>query len=189
VLRFVRIELSGENDMPESTNERNADRPKLTKLDEVESDPSKLDQSKSDQSNPDQSSQQRSSQEKSNPDQSSPEKLTPEKSSPEKPTPEKPSSDQSDQDHEKLDKLAKIDKLIAVNRELAIYLEEQLDVVLALRQSVAAIQKTLEGSPAMKKKYEKCLQSVKDDGEGLPDIPWTNRIRGVLARLQRTGTL
>jgi chemotaxis protein histidine kinase CheA len=180
--------------MPESTDERNADRPKLTKLDEVESDPSKLDQSKSDQSNPEQSSQERSSQEKANPDQSSPNKSAPDKSaldksSPEKPTPEKSSSDQSDQDHEKKEKLEKIDKLIAVNRELAIYLEEQLDTIMALRQSVAAIQKTLEGSPAMKKKFEKCLQKVKDDGEGLPDIPWTNRIRGVLARLQRTGTL
>lgn len=84
---------------------------------------------------------------------------------------------------------SRVEQLVAVNRELGIFLEEQLDAMLALRQSVAAIQKVLEGNSAMKKKYEKCLQSVKDDGEGLPDIHWSNRIRGVLARLQRTGTL
>jgi hypothetical protein len=84
---------------------------------------------------------------------------------------------------------SRVEQLVAVNRELGIFLEEQLDAMLALRQSVAAIQKVLEGNSAMKKKYEKCLQSVKDDGEGLPDIHWANRIRGVLARLQRTGTL
>lgn len=82
-----------------------------------------------------------------------------------------------------------LEPLLAVNRQLGIFLEEQLDSMLALRQSVAAIERTLEGSPALKKKYEKCLQSVKDEGIGLPEIPWTNRIRGVLSRLQRSGTL
>ena len=84
---------------------------------------------------------------------------------------------------------SKIEQLLAVNRELGIFLEEQLDNLLSLRQSVLAIERALEGNSALRKKYEKCLQTVKDDGEGLPDIHWTNRIRGVLARLQRTGTL
>jgi hypothetical protein len=146
--------------MAESTGEKNLDQPKL------------------DESKPDQSNLNQSDGEKSNPDQSSPNKSGPDKSGQ-----DKSSRDQSDLDN------AKIDKLVAVNRELAIFLEEQLDAVLALRQSVAAIERALLGSAAMKKRYEKCLQSVKDEGAGLPDMQATIRIRGVLSRLQRSGTL
>jgi len=84
---------------------------------------------------------------------------------------------------------SKIEQLLAVNRELGIFLEEQLDTTLSLRQLVAAIQGFLEADPTLKKKYEKYLQSVRNDGAGMPDVHWTNRIRGVLSRLQRTGTV
>jgi hypothetical protein len=151
--------------MAESTGEKNLDQPKL--------DQSKPDGSKSDQSNLNQSGEEKSNLDRSGPNKSGPNNSDQDKSS----------RDQSDLDH------AKIDKLVAVNRELAIYFEEQLDAVLALRQSVVAIERALLGSAAMKKKYEKCLQSVKDEGAGLPDMQPTIRIRGVLSRLQRSGTL
>jgi hypothetical protein len=161
--------------MAESTGEKNPDQPKLTQ--------SKPDQSKSDQSNPDQSGQGKSNLDQSRLDKPNPDQSSPNQSSPDKSGQDESSRDESDLDH------AKIDKLVAVNRELAIYLEEQLDAVLALRQSVAAIERALVGSAAMKKRYEKCLQSVKDEGAGLPDMRATTRIRGVLSRLQRSGTL
>lgn len=84
---------------------------------------------------------------------------------------------------------SKIEQLLAVNRELGLFFEEQLDAVLALRKSVAAIQGFMEGDPALKKKYEKYLQSAKEDEASPSDIHAANRIRGVLSRLQRTGTV
>jgi len=74
-----------------------------------------------------------------------------------------------------------------VNRELGALLKEQFDTLISLRQSVFAIEKTLEGNASLKKKYEKYLQSAKDNGEGLPDVHWNSRILGMLARLQRSG--
>jgi len=65
-------------------------------------------------------------------------------------------------------------------------LEEQLDLLLSVRQSMLAIQQTLESSAASKKKLEKALETVKDGAEGLPDIHWINRVRGTLAMLQRS---
>ena len=181
--------------MAESTVEKPVDQ---SKQDESKPDQSSPDQTHAEKPNPsqsspdksgldkpglDQSSPEKLNQDKPNPDQSSPDKPDPDKQGPNKSDQHKSSQDQSDQDH------AKIDKLVAVNRELAIYLEEQLDAVLALRQSVTAIERVLVGNAAMKKRYEKCVQSVKDEGAGLPDLHATIRIRGVLSRLQRSGTL
>jgi chemotaxis protein histidine kinase CheA len=179
------IELSGEKEMAEPTAEENANQ---SKPGESKPDQANPDQSHQEKSNPDQSRSDKPNPDQSSPDNQSPDKSVPDKKVPDKPGPEKTVPEKSSQDQSALDH-AKIDKLVAVNRELAIYLEEQLDTVLALRQSVAAIERALAGNAVMKKRYEKCLQSVKDEGQGLPDIPWINRIRGVLSRLQRTGTL
>lgn len=84
---------------------------------------------------------------------------------------------------------SKIEQQLDVNRELGSLLKEQLESILSLRQSVLAIERTIEGSAAMKKKFEKHLQSVKESGEGLPEVHWINRVRGSLARLQRNGTV
>jgi len=105
------------------------------------------------------------------------------KSKVDEPKPNEPKADDSKVDE------SKIEQLLAVNRQLGIFLEEQLDTVLALRKSVAAIQGFIEGDPALKKKYEKYLQTVKDDEASPSDIHAASRIRGVLSRLQRTGTI
>ncbi|MGA2048117.1 MAG: hypothetical protein ABSG96_10510 [Terracidiphilus sp.] len=105
------------------------------------------------------------------------------KSKVDEPKPNEPKADDSKVDE------SKIEQLLAVNRQLGIFLEEQLDTVLALRKSVAAIQGFIDSDPTLKKKYEKYLQSVKDDEASPSDIHAASRIRGVLSRLQRTGTI
>jgi hypothetical protein len=81
----------------------------------------------------------------------------------------------------------RFEKQLTVNRKLAAMLEEQLDLLLSVRQSMLAIQKTLESSAGSKKKLETALETVKDGAEGLPDVHWINRVRGTLAMLQRSG--
>jgi hypothetical protein len=83
----------------------------------------------------------------------------------------------------------RFEQQLTVNRKLAAMLEEQLDLLLSVRRSMLAIQKTLEGSAASKKKLEKALESMKDGAEGLPDAHWINRVRGTLAVLQRSGVV
>jgi hypothetical protein len=83
----------------------------------------------------------------------------------------------------------RFEKQLTVNRKLAAMLEEQLDLLLSVRQSMLAIQKTLESNAASKKKLEKALETVKDGAEGLPDVHWINRVRGTLAMLQRSGVV
>jgi len=81
----------------------------------------------------------------------------------------------------------RFEQQLTVNRKLATMLEEQLDLLLSMRRSMLAIQKTLEGTATSKKKLEKALETVKDGAEGLSDIHWINRVRGTLAMLQRSG--
>ena len=83
----------------------------------------------------------------------------------------------------------RFEQQLNVNRKLAAMLEEQLDILLSVRQSVLAIQKTLESNAASKKKLEQAFETVKNGAEGLPDIHWINRVRGMLAMLQRSGRL
>jgi hypothetical protein len=83
----------------------------------------------------------------------------------------------------------RFEQQLSVNRKLGAMLEEQLDLLLSVRQSMLAIQKTLEGSAASKKKLEKALETVKNGAEGLPDIHWINRVRGTLAMLRRSGVV
>jgi hypothetical protein len=83
----------------------------------------------------------------------------------------------------------RFEQQLTVNRRLAAMLEEQLDLLLSVRRSMLAIQKTLEGSAASKKKLDKALETVKNGAEGLPDIHWINRVRGTLAMLQRSGVV
>jgi len=106
---------------------------------------------------------------------------------------EEPKKDEPKIDEPKIDESkvneSRIDKLLAVNRELGIFLEEQLDSVLALRKSVAAIQGFIESDAALKKKYETYLQSAKEDVANPSDLHSASRIRGMLGQLQRTGTV
>jgi hypothetical protein len=81
----------------------------------------------------------------------------------------------------------RFEQQLGVNRKLAAMLEEQLDLLLSVRQSMLAIQMTLEGSAASKKKLEQALETVKNGADGLPDVHWINRVRGMLAMLQRSG--
>jgi hypothetical protein len=84
---------------------------------------------------------------------------------------------------------ARFERQLAVNRRLASILEEQLELLLSVRQSMLAIQQTLESSAASKKKLEMALETVKSGAEGLPDVHWINRVRGTLAMLQRSGNV
>jgi len=161
--------------MDESTGRSNVDQ---STTDPPKSEQPNADQSKSDQSNTDQSNADQPKSEQPDANQPKADQSILKESSLRASNP-----DHSGQDH------TRIDQLLAVNRELALYLEEQLDAVLALRQSVAAIENALQGNAAMRKRYEKCLQSVKDGEESLPEIHRMNRIRGVFSRLQRSGTL
>jgi hypothetical protein len=83
---------------------------------------------------------------------------------------------------------SKFDQQLEVNRELGALLKQQMETSMSLRQSVLAIERTLEGNAAMKKRFEKSLQTIKDSGEGLPDVHSTSRVLGMLGRLQRSGT-
>jgi hypothetical protein len=112
----------------------------------------------------------------------------PDQSKADQPKGDKPKPDDSRADESPADE-ARIEKLLAVNRELGIFLEEQLDAVLALRKSVAAIEGFIQGDATLKKKYEKYLQGVKDEEANPAELHAASRIRGLLGRLQRAGTL
>jgi uncharacterized low-complexity protein len=146
-------------------------------------DESKVDETKAVESKPAESKV-----DKPNVDESKADESKLDKSKADEPKANEPKVDKPKSDEPKADE-SKIEQLLAVNRQLGIFLEEQLDTVLALRKSVAAIQGFIEGDPALKKKYEKYLQTVKDDEASPSDIHAASRIRGVLSRLQRTGTI
>jgi hypothetical protein len=93
-----------------------------------------------------------------------------------------------DESNKKLSDLeGRFEQQLNLNRKLAAMLEEQLDLLLSVRRSMLAIQKTLESSAASKKKLDRAFETVKSGAEGLPDIHWINRVRGTLAMLQRSG--
>jgi uncharacterized low-complexity protein len=146
-------------------------------------DESKVDETKAVESKPAESKV-----DKPNVDESKADESKLDKSKADEPKANEPKVDKPKSDEPKADE-SKIEQLLAVNRQLGIFLEEQLDTVLALRKSVAAIQGFIEGDPALRKKYEKYLQTVKDDEASPSDIHAASRIRGVLSRLQRTGTI
>jgi hypothetical protein len=82
-----------------------------------------------------------------------------------------------------------IEKLKAVNRELATFLKDQLEYLLTLNLSVLAIQKVLEGDSVLSARYKACLQSVKGAGPQTPNPQRVNHYLGVLDKIQLTGTL
>jgi hypothetical protein len=82
-----------------------------------------------------------------------------------------------------------LEPLLAVNRQLALFLGEQLGNMIELRQSVCAMERLLEADPRRKSKYAAMLEKVKGEGAGTGDPHWINRTRGMLSRLERTGTL
>ena len=82
-----------------------------------------------------------------------------------------------------------LEPLLAVNRQLALFLGEQLANMIELRQSVCAMERLLEADARRKGKYAAMLEKVKGEGAGMRDPHWINRTRGMLSRLERTGTL
>lgn len=87
----------------------------------------------------------------------------------------------------------RMEPLLEVNRKLALFLGEQMQAVIELRQSVRAMERLVEGDARRKGKYAATLEAVRSEGEGMgdgvPDPHWINRTRGMLAQLERTGTL
>ena len=84
---------------------------------------------------------------------------------------------------------SQLEPLLAVNRQLALFLGEQLENMIELRQSVCAMERLLEADPRRKSKYAAMLEKVKGEGAGGQDPHWINRTRGMLSRLERSGTL
>jgi hypothetical protein len=82
-----------------------------------------------------------------------------------------------------------LEPLLAVNRQLALFLGEQLENMIELRQSVLAMERLLEADARRKSKYAAILEKVKGEGAGIGDPHWINRTRGMLSRLERAGTL
>jgi hypothetical protein len=82
-----------------------------------------------------------------------------------------------------------LEPLLAVNRQLALFLGEQLENMIELRQSVCAMERLLESDARRKTKYVAMLEKVKGEGAGVQDPHWINRTRGMLSRLERSGTL
>jgi hypothetical protein len=82
-----------------------------------------------------------------------------------------------------------LEPLLAVNRQLALFLGEQLENMIELRQSVCAMERLLEADARRKSKYAAMLEKVKGEGAGMHDPHWINRTRGMLSRLERSGTL
>ena len=82
-----------------------------------------------------------------------------------------------------------LEPLLAVNRQLALFLGEQLENMIELRQSVCAMERLLESDARRKSKYAAMLEKVKSEGFGMHDPHWINRTRGMLSVLERTGTL
>lgn len=82
-----------------------------------------------------------------------------------------------------------LEPLLAVNRQVALLLGEQLENMIALRHSVRAMERLLEADPRRKSKYAATLEKVKGEGAGMEDPHWINRTRGILSRLERAGTL
>ena len=82
-----------------------------------------------------------------------------------------------------------LEPLLAVNRQLALFLGEQLENMIELRQSVCAMERLIEADPRRKSKYAAMLEKVKGEGAGGQDPHWINRTRGMLSRLERSGTL
>jgi len=84
---------------------------------------------------------------------------------------------------------SRLEPLLAVNRQLALFLGEQLENMIELRHSVCAMERLLEADARRKSKYAATLEKVKSEGAGMDDPHWINRTRGMLSRLERTGTL
>jgi hypothetical protein len=81
-----------------------------------------------------------------------------------------------------------MDALLGVNRQLAVFLSEQMEITIKLRYSVVAMERLIEADTRRKSKYAAMLEKVKSEGDGMPDPHWINRTRGMLGQLKRTGT-
>lgn len=83
---------------------------------------------------------------------------------------------------------SELEPLLAVNRQLARFLREQMEIAIELRQSVVAMERLIEVDTRRKSKYAAMLDKVKGEGDGMKDPHWINRTRGMLSQLERTGT-
>ena len=83
---------------------------------------------------------------------------------------------------------AKVEALLEVNRQLGLFLGEQMEIAIELRQSVRALERLMETDARRKGRYAAMLEEVKSEGDGMADPHWINRTRGMLSQLKRTGT-
>ena len=83
---------------------------------------------------------------------------------------------------------SRMEALKDVNRQLGLFLGEQIEITIELRQSVRALERLMETDARRKGKYAAMLEEVKSEGDGMPDSHWINRTRGMLTQLKRTGT-
>jgi hypothetical protein len=84
---------------------------------------------------------------------------------------------------------SQMEPLLAVNRQVALFLGGQLENMIEMRQSVRAMERLLEADTRRKSKYAAMLEKVKGEGDGMQDPHWINRTRGMLSQLERSGTL
>jgi len=71
------------------------------------------------------------------------------------------------------------------SRQLGDFLQEQLEILLTLRQSVLAIQTVLERDPKLSEQYKACLQSVKADASRQRESAWATCASGLFGKMRR----
>jgi predicted ThiF/HesA family dinucleotide-utilizing enzyme len=79
---------------------------------------------------------------------------------------------------------SKIDELRLIHRDLARLLGEQHEVILSQRLVIVALQRTVEGDPALSKKYVACLQALKSDPSARPNPMQAGFVQKLLDRLK-----
>jgi hypothetical protein len=81
----------------------------------------------------------------------------------------------------------KIEQLIAVNKELSLFFQDQLEAIEFLRQSLKSLQGFVESDATLKKKFDKYLQKQERTQDDPQQIQKLVRLRGMLSRLERSG--
>ncbi len=83
----------------------------------------------------------------------------------------------------------KIEKLLAVNREMSLFFAEQMETIEALRNSTNSIAEFLQSDATLKKKLDKFVQNATTQDADPAQVQKAVRMRGTLSRLERWGTL
>jgi hypothetical protein len=78
----------------------------------------------------------------------------------------------------------KIQELRVLHNDLARLLSQQHEVILSTANVVGAIRQTLEGDPALSKKYAANLESLKLNAQLQPNPMQAGVLQGLLRRLR-----